>query len=120
MVRRVNKLSEQVIAQLTKPGYYGDGNNLYLQVSASGTKSWLFIYASNGRQHEMGLGSLNNVSLRLARKDALAKRKLLLEGFDPIMERRERFRLLREERARERENTVGGESLSTERSLPAS
>ncbi|MGB6446734.1 MAG: integrase arm-type DNA-binding domain-containing protein, partial [Xanthobacteraceae bacterium] len=63
----VGKLSAVKVAREKRPGLYGDGGGLYLQVKATdnGTinKSWVFRYAiaethENGRQKErqMGLG----------------------------------------------------------------
>ncbi len=61
-----------------------DGGGLYLQVSSSGAKSWLFRFMLNGRAREMGLGSLRAVSLACAREKAAHCRALLAEGTDPI------------------------------------
>ena len=83
-----HKLSARRIKAVRKPGYYGDGGNLYLQVSRSRTKSWIFRYGMHGKTREMGLGSLELVSLAEARDKALACRKLLLEGRDPIEARK--------------------------------
>lgn len=63
---------------------YADGGGLYLQVSRSGSKSWIFRYAMEGREREMGLGPLHTVSLSEAREFALEARKLKLRGIDPI------------------------------------
>lgn len=82
------KLSALGVRQLTKPGYYGDGAGLWLQVSKTGTKSWIFRYTVSGKQREMGLGPLHTVSLADARARAKDCRLLLLDGKDPIDERR--------------------------------
>jgi hypothetical protein len=66
---------------------YGDGAGLWLQVSRSGSKSWIFRYEFAGKRHEMGLGSCNTVDLTMARDKARACRLLLLEKRDPIAER---------------------------------
>ena len=47
-----------------KPGRYGDGGGLYLNVSASGSKSWVFIWARAKLTREMGLGSYPAVTCR--------------------------------------------------------
>jgi hypothetical protein len=62
---------------------------LYLQVEPAGdgqgiTKSWICRYMLDGRARSMGLGSLELVSLAEARDRAVAARKLLLDGVDPI------------------------------------
>jgi integrase len=65
-----------------------DGGGLYLQavVGAGGVvrKSWLFRFAENGRERQMGLGSLDSVSLGQARDKAAECRRLRQEGIDPI------------------------------------
>jgi hypothetical protein len=58
MGRHVEKLSAILIGQLKSPGYYGDGNGLWLQISASGSKSWVFRFTISGNRREMGLGAV--------------------------------------------------------------
>lgn len=84
MARGIQKLSALQVDRAKNPGYFSDGGGLYLQVSASGTKSWLFRFMLSGRAREMGLGPLHTVSLAEARLKAANCRKLLLEGIDPI------------------------------------
>jgi integrase len=67
-----------------RPGYHPDGGNLYLQVTESDAKSWVFVYTLKGRTREMGLGSERIFSLAEARKRARAARQLLADGVDPI------------------------------------
>jgi integrase len=86
----IHKLSAARIAKLTKNGMYGDGGNLWLEVTGSGAgKSWLFRWTDriSGRGRYIGLGPLHTVSLDRARELALANRLLLLEGKDPKEER---------------------------------
>ena len=45
-----------------EPGYYLDGNGLYLQVSKTGSRSWIFRYTLNGKTREMGLGVASHSS----------------------------------------------------------
>lgn len=87
MARRIEKLTHIGISKIKKPGYYGDGAGLWLQVSASGSKSWIFRYTIAGRQREMGLGSQVTLGLADARIKAKECRQLLLDGKDPIDER---------------------------------
>lgn len=84
MKRQLLKLSSKSVAAAKKPGYYGDGGGLYLQVSAFGTKSWVFRYTIVGRAREMGLGPLHTVSLAEARQKAVDCRRLVLARVDPI------------------------------------
>lgn len=69
------------------PGYYSDGGGLYLQVSPTGTKSWIFRFMLQGRAREMGLGSVLDKPLAIAREDASRCRLLLQDGIDPITHR---------------------------------
>ncbi|WP_175963667.1 tyrosine-type recombinase/integrase [Burkholderia pyrrocinia] len=84
MARAINKLSATQVNKLTKPGLYGDGAGLYLQITQGGVKSWLFRYMKNGKARGMGLGPLHTISLADARTLALAARKQLLDGIDPL------------------------------------
>ena len=66
--------------------------NLYLQAEASPhggvTKAWLFRFMRHGRPRWHGLGSVALVPLAEARDAALACRKMLREGVDPIEAKR--------------------------------
>jgi integrase len=88
MARLVEKLTPLAVGKLTKPGYYGDGAGLWLQVSPSGSKSWIFRFTLAGKQREMGLGAVHTVNLTEARAKAKECRQLLLEGKDPLDARR--------------------------------
>src|SRR5262245_5511232 len=79
-----DRLSASKVARLQRRGRYCDGGGLWLQVSKWHTKSWIFQFAANGRVRQFGLGSLQTVSLAEAREKALACRKQLLAGLDPI------------------------------------
>lgn len=83
------KLSALKVGRTKKPGYYGDGGGLWLQVSSGGTQSWVFRFTLNGRAREMGLGGLNTISLAQAREAARDCRALTHSGIDPIERRRE-------------------------------
>src|SRR5579862_5768753 len=84
MARAIGKLTALGVTQAKKRGYYSDGGGLFLQVSASGSKSWVFRFREAGRLREMGLGPTHTVTLAEARQRALDCRKLRLEGHDPI------------------------------------
>ena len=86
MRREGNKLSAAAVRAANKPGLYGDGHGLYLQVSAYDTKSWVFRYMIDGRPRKMGLGALHTVSLAEAREEAEKARKKVRKGIDPIEE----------------------------------
>jgi integrase len=84
------KLTALAVAKSSKPGYHGDGAGLWLQVSKSKAKSWIFRYTMNSKQREMGLGSLITVGLAEARAKAKACRLLVLDGVDPLGDREAR------------------------------
>jgi integrase len=84
MARTIGKLTALAIERTKRRGYHGDGGGLFLQVSARGSKSWVFRFKANGRLREMGLGATHTVSLAEARDKARNCRKLRIEGIDPI------------------------------------
>ena len=79
-------------AATTKPGRYGDGRGLYLAVSGTSARKWVFRFTIAGRVTEMGLGNAA-VSLAQAREKAAEARKLVAAGINPIEARREAGRL---------------------------
>jgi integrase len=86
-MRKENKLNPLSIRKATKPGLYGDGHGLYLQVSVFNTKSWIFRYMIDGKARKTGLGPLHTVSLAEARRRAADLRLKVLDRIDPIVER---------------------------------
>jgi integrase len=94
--------SARSVETVTEIGYHRCDRGLYLQVARSGTKSWLFRYKSpvTAKQREMGLGSLNLISLAVARDLAVECRRQVLSGLDPIEERGRVKRIRQLEQAR--------------------
>ncbi len=88
MAREINKLSARSAATISKAGRHSDGGGLYLQVSPTGAKSWLFMFRWQGKLKEMGLGGVSAVSLAEARQKAAACRKEFQAGRNPIDARR--------------------------------
>ena len=82
------QLSAAAVKAERRKGWYADGGGLYLQVSSTGSKSWLFRYSLDGRARAMGLGPVELVSLAEARERALSLRRLLRDGVDPLEQRR--------------------------------
>ncbi len=70
------------------PGRHADGQGLYLFVQPTGARSWTQRLVIRGRRRELGLGSVDLVSLAEAREQALANRKLARSGGDPLADRR--------------------------------
>lgn len=93
MARKVDRLKDVTIRGELAPGWYPDGKGLYLQVSPTGTKSWVYRYQDNGKERRHGLGRYSGskgVSLAEARNKAGDCYKLRKEGRDPIEVARER------------------------------
>lgn len=90
MARAVQRLSA-VKVRNAKAGMWCDGGGLYLQCTpgtdGSLRKSWLFRFATKGRERQMGLGTLDTVSLAEAREKAAECRRLRAAGIDPIEHR---------------------------------
>ena len=80
-------------AATTRPGRHGDGAGLYLVVSASGARKWVFRFSFARKVTEMGLGSADAVSLAQARSKAREARELLDAGQNPIEARRRAARI---------------------------
>ena len=84
--RQLNRLSAKTVASKKLAGLYCDGGGLYLQVTPSGTKTWIFRFRSpvTQRLRDMGLGPIHSVGLPEAREKAAAQRRALHDGLDPI------------------------------------
>ena len=82
------QLSALAVKSERRKGWYADGGGLYLQVSSTGSRSWLFRYSLDGRARAMGLGPVELVSMAEARERALSLRRLLRDGVDPLEQRR--------------------------------
>jgi integrase len=71
--------------------YVPDGGSLYLRITRSGSRAWVFRYRERGGKRtlrELGLGAFPVVSLAEARAAADALRKQHKTGQDPLAERR--------------------------------
>ncbi|WP_287250072.1 Arm DNA-binding domain-containing protein [Mesorhizobium sp.] len=91
---RALKLKEMLKAPQPPRGRYADAScrNLYLNVSAAGTKSWVFIWfdKTQQKQRDCGLGSATGagsatfLTLPQARSAAEMVRTQIAAGIDPI------------------------------------
>ncbi|WBL33756.1 integrase arm-type DNA-binding domain-containing protein [Sinirhodobacter sp. HNIBRBA609] len=79
------KLTARKVSTINEPGFYGDGEGLYLRVGPTGAKSWILriVVPLNRKRRDLGLGSFGVVSLAEAREKARALRKYVKEGGDP-------------------------------------
>ncbi|OWG12685.1 putative prophage CPS-53 integrase [Delftia sp. K82] len=79
---------------------HGDGAGLWLKVTEGGSKSWILRYTMAGRERWTGLGPYPDVSLAEARDKAMAWRKQVREGVDPMKVKQEAMATARAEQAK--------------------
>lgn len=89
MARTLNRLSASKVATAKGPHTYSDGGRLYLQVDGNLNRRFVYIYARDGRQREISLGSYPALSLSDARKKRDAMNAALARG-GPLAGPRER------------------------------
>jgi integrase len=88
---KLNKLTARQVETAKKVGKYGDGGGLWLKIRRPGDASWVFSYMVDGRAREFGLGARHSVNLAEARELARRARQMILDGVDPIEERKARM-----------------------------
>jgi integrase len=81
---RTGKLSAIEVAKAKGPAVLHDGGGLYLRVSATGAKSWVFRFQLDRKRRDMGLGPFPDISLADARGKASAHRRQRHDGIDPL------------------------------------
>jgi integrase len=84
----IGRLTALKVDKAKRPGMYADGGGLYLRVTHSGTKNWVFRFMLNGRPRWMGVGPLHTIGLAEARNRAAGFRLQRHDGVDPIERRR--------------------------------
>jgi integrase len=82
-----NALTTARVRQEKKPGRYADGNGLYLHVSDTGARWWVWRGSVYGKRIERGMGSARLIPLAEARETARQWRRLSKGGADPALER---------------------------------
>lgn len=80
-------LTQKAIQNITIPASYQDKHGLFLKVTPSGAKFWIFRYQINGKRHDAGLGKFPLVSLADARAACLELRVQINSGIDPLAEK---------------------------------
>jgi hypothetical protein len=90
LAKTVGRLTALKVARELPAGMYPDGDGLYLHVSSTGAKSWIYRYSLRKRAREMGLGPLSALTLADARTKAAECRALRQDGLDPIEVRKAR------------------------------
>lgn len=100
MAKGIARLRAVDIKNAKGPSKLCDGGGLWLFVTESGSKNWVFRYRLHGRDREMGLGPAHDVGLAEARDRAKECRNLKRTGIDPIRHRDEQQLQARLEAAR--------------------
>lgn len=90
MGKQSRKLTALEVSRLKETGKHSVGEGLYLQISKTGSKSWLFRYSYNGKSKWMGLGPAHIVTLAEARSKMIILKKDLVSGEDPLLKKREK------------------------------
>lgn len=91
MAARRSGLTARGVETIRRPGLFGDGGGLYLRVTSTGGKFWVYRYMLAGRRRDMGLGAVELFPLAEARRRAIDARRLCADRIDPI-EARQRTR----------------------------
>lgn len=88
--KAVAELKPLEIARLKQPGlhFVGGVRGLALQISPTGSRSWVLRIAVGSKRREMGVGSYPSVTLAEARDKARVKRQMVEDGLDPVAERK--------------------------------
>jgi integrase len=80
----IGKLSAVAITKAKGPAVLHDGGGLYLRVSPTGSKAWVFRFQLDGKRRDMGLGPYPDISLAEARRRATERRNQRRDGIDPL------------------------------------
>ncbi|SOE92872.1 Integrase [Burkholderia sp. D7] len=88
-MRNTHKLTANTIKKLIsnppeRTKYVPDGGGLHIQITPTGTASWIYRYQLHNRSREMGLGSFGAVSLAAARAKASEAARMRAGGIDPL------------------------------------
>jgi integrase len=66
-----------------------DGQGLYLEVTPTGSRRWVYKWTIGGKERRLHIGPLAVVSLKEARQARDEARRLRHQGIDPIVQRQE-------------------------------
>jgi len=87
-------LTDVFVKQVKTPGKYADGGGMFLLITPTLRKYWRLKYRYGGKEKLLALGVYPEVALAQARKAREAARKLLKNGTDPNVAKREEKRTL--------------------------
>ncbi|MDH3668764.1 MAG: integrase arm-type DNA-binding domain-containing protein [Paracoccaceae bacterium] len=83
----VNALTPARVRQEKRPGRIADGQGLYLHISETGGRWWVWRGTVHGKRRELGIGSARLIPLAEAREKARLWRRTARDGGDPEQER---------------------------------
>lgn len=86
-------LNDGTVKAARDRGLYNDGGGLYLQITKSGNKSWVYRFRIHGRLRTMGLGAYPGLGLKEARLAHAEAKQLRDAGTDPILARESKRRV---------------------------
>lgn len=89
MPKLAKELGALEVGRLREPGLHAVGGvqGLHMQISATGSRSWILRVSIGGRRRDVGLGAFPAVTLADARRKARELREQVLSGIDPVAER---------------------------------
>ena len=70
------------------PGKLHDGEGLYLNIAAGGSRSWIQRITVDGKRRDIGLGGFPAVTLAQARKRCQTNRSAVADGRNPLAAKR--------------------------------
>lgn len=103
MPKKASELGPLDVKRLSEPGlhFVGGVAGLGLQITDSGTKSWVLRSMVGGKRRKMGLGGFPDVTLADARNAARVAKEKIRNGVDPIDEAKQNRRTLAASRAKD-------------------
>ena len=102
MPKKAIELGALQVSRLTQPGRYAVGGvaGLHLWVKVSGNRSWILRVLVGAVRKDIGLGGYPDVTLAGARDAARRARDQIVQGVDPIEQRRQARALLMADQAK--------------------
>lgn len=90
MPKKSPELSAMKVKRITERGLHAVGgvSGLFLQVAKGGSRSWILRATVGNKRRDIGLGGFPDVPLAQARDKARAAREQILQGVDPVAERK--------------------------------
>lgn len=91
MPKKAVELGALQVGRLTQPGRHAVGGvaGLHLWVKPSGHRSWVLRVLVGAIRKDMGLGGFPDVTLAGARESARRARDMIVQGVNPIEQRKQ-------------------------------